>query len=141
MKLYHYTIADRLVKILVDGYLKLTPENHPLKENERKAVWFTKSDEWDKTAFYGYSDIVLDNAGRIRITVNAETILAVPAQAEKQYLGDWENLILSALEVGVNYSDWFITFKEVPIKLVEKIELWRNNQWVELPLNIMNGKS
>jgi len=134
MKLYHYTIADRLVKILIDGYLKLTPENHPLEENERKAVWLTKSNEWDRTAFYGYPDAALDNAGRIRITVNAETVLAVPAKAEKHYLGNWESLIWSAMEIGVDYNDWFVTFKEIPLKLAEKVELWRNNQWVEVPI-------
>ena len=143
MKVYHYTIADRLVKILIDGYLKLTPakDSMYLHEDERRTVWLTKNPKWDKTAFYGYPDAALDNAGRIHITINAETILAVPAEAEQHYLGDWDSLVWSAMEVGVDFNDWFVCFKEIPLSLVECVELWKDNQWVKIPLKLTNGES
>lgn len=143
MKLYHYTIADRLVKILIDGHLKLTPAENSmyLHENEKRAVWFTSQDTWDKTAFYGYPDAALDNAGRIRITVDTETVLAVPAEAEQHHLGDWESLVWSAMEVDVDYNNWFVCFNEVPLKLIECIELWKDGKWVKIPLKLTNGES
>ena len=54
----------------------------------------------------------MDNAGRIRITINAESILAIPAEAKQHHLGDWESLVWSAMEVGVDYNDWFVCLKK-----------------------------
>lgn len=72
--LYHYTIADRLVKILIDGYLKLTPSIETATKNEPRLVWMTTSEEWDKTAFYGYPLEVLKSAGMIRITIDSSQL-------------------------------------------------------------------
>jgi len=134
MKLYHYTIADRLVKILINGYLKLTPENYPLLENEKKAVWLSNSDKWCKTAFYGYPDAALDNAGRIRITIDSANIKAEYAEAVQHYLGDWESLVWSAMEIGVSYKTWYVSFEVIPLNKVESIELWKDDKWVKVPI-------
>jgi hypothetical protein len=133
MELYHYTIADRLIKIILDGYLKLSPKE-PM-EGEPSLVWFTKKDEWDNTAFFGYSKEVLMNAGMVRITVDKDEVEAVESYLKflepKQYK-QFGYLVISALSVNVNYKDWYVTDKIVERKYFKKIEFWINDNWVEI---------
>ena len=123
---YHYTIADRLVKILISGYLKLCPEK-PLP-NEPQLVWVTSNPEWDKTAFFGYPDEVLDNAGRIRITLKSQY-----APHNNYYIPNQYNLETTARMVGVNPYDWGVSHEVIPIADFEKVELWRDGKWEEVP--------
>ena len=143
MKLYHYTIADRLLKILMSGHLHKTPrEDSPyLHEGEQRVVWLTTSGKWDKTAFYGYPMEVLENQGMVRITVDSENIPCRVASVHSHRLGDWESLVWSANKVGVDYRDWIICESEVLLKHFKKIELWRDEQWQVIPLKLMLGES
>ena len=145
MEVYHYTIADRLVKIMIDGFLKLTPreESPLLHEGEMRCVWFTTSKEWDKTAFYGHRDDVLDNAGRIRITIDAMQVPLGLATANSHRLGDWDSLVWSADEVGVDYRDWMISPSEVKVEDFERVELWleKEKRWHVVPWKRMCGES
>ena len=133
MNLYHYTIADRLVKIMIDGSLKLTPKA-PLV-GERKVVWMTIKDEWDMTAFYGVPLEVLDNAGRIRITIDSEKIDGKLASGQADRVGRWVSLVESAWAVNVDYRDWVICYDRIPLEAVTKIELWleHDERWEEVP--------
>jgi len=125
---YHYTIADRLVKILISRYLKLTPADP--EPNEPQLVWLTTNPEWDRTAFYGYPDEVLDNAGRIRITLKGD----FPHYREYRHLiPNIEGFELSGLQVGCDINDWHVSADVVDITQFQKIELWRNNKWEEVP--------
>ncbi len=138
MKVYHYTIADRLVKILIDGFLKLTPneDGDNFVDGELRVVWFTTNDEWDDTAFYGYPKEVLDSAGRIRITVDSNTNPLGVASANSDRLGQWEALVNSASEIGVDYRDWIVSPIQVKTEDFECVELWKHDRWVEVPLRI-----
>ena len=130
MKFYHYTIADRLVKILIDGYIKIMPESSKTSEDELCLAWVTSSPEWEKTAFYGYPQDVLEQAGKIRITLTKKY------PSHKIYSNNIDNvkmLELSAIAEGTNINDWGVSLKPIPITHFEKIELWRNKQWEEVP--------
>lgn len=136
--LYHYTIADRLIKILIDGYLKLTP-NQEKYIAEPHLVWMTTSDEWDKTAFYGYPLEVLEQAGMIRISIDPYQVNLV--NLDDVYRAMDCKSLLKALEVlaekvKVNTSNWRVTDMVVPVSAFLNIELWRNNQWETIPINI-----
>ncbi len=137
MILYHYTISDRLIKILIDGYLKLTPseDSEYLQEGERRAVWLTSNPEWDRTAFYGYPDNVLEHQGKIRISIKSDALMD-RAVNKIHWLGDWDSLVWSAMEVKVDHRDWFVTFQEVGKANFKCVELWKDNQWQKIPLNL-----
>lgn len=127
---YHYTIADRLVKILIDGYINVMQSDLQIK-NEVRLCWLTVNPEWDKTAFYGYPEEVLDNAGRIRITLGGTYH---PHHKFRDRIYGVVSLELSAKMAGVEPSDWRVTPETVPVNRFTKIELWKNKQWVEIPI-------
>ena len=133
MKFYHYTIADRLIKILMSGHIKVMEETSKVEENEICLAWVTSNPEWDRTAFYDYPDAVLDNAGRIRITLKSK----YPSHKLFQHnIGMLQSLELSAFHVGVNVNDWGVSDKVIPIFDFERVDLWKNNKWVEVPLRL-----
>lgn len=129
---YHYTIADRLIKILNSGYLKLCPEKP--EPNETRYVWLTTNPEWDRTAFYGYPLDLLDSQGRIRITVDLECInpdkvagVFDVSSTIYNYLG----LIETATRVGVKAKDWIVVSEEIKLASIINIEVWntKTKQW------------
>lgn len=132
MVVYHYTIADRLIKILNSGYLKLCPERPEPKET--RYVWLTAKDEWDKTAFYGYPDDLLDSVGRIRITVDLDCI-----NPDKVHVADevsnsiynYDALVKSAARIKVQSSDWIVVSEEIKLCSILNIEVWnvKEEQW------------
>lgn len=129
-KFYHYTIADRLVKILISGHIKVMEESSKQSEDEPCLAWLTTSNEWDRTAFYGYPDEVLDNAGRIRITLNGEY---TSYRKYRHNIPNVEILEISGLQVGCNLDDWHVSPEVIPMSHFEKVELWRDNRWEEVP--------
>jgi len=133
MKHYHYTIADRLVRILIDGFLKLTPEPEGLLESELQFVWVTSNPNWDNTAFFGYPISILENAGMIRITLNK-----VYSSPKKFYdfMPSYDSLVEKAYQVSVDPEDWGVSDSIISISDFEKIELWKDNKWIEIPINI-----
>ncbi len=131
MKFYHYTIADRLVKILISGYIKVMEESSKVMEDEVRLVWLTANPNWDNTAFYNYPSEVLDNAGRVRITLKSK----YPShKVFAQNIGMLQVLELSAKHSGVNIYDWGVSDKVIPLSDFECVELWKDEKWVEVPL-------
>ncbi len=137
MTLYHYTIADRLMKILIGGHLKLTPreDSELLEEGEARAVWLTSNPEWDKTAFYGYPIEAIEASGKIRISVDFNAKHS-NAEVASHRLGNWESLVWSAGKVGVDHCDWYVSFEEVCLNEFTNIELWKDGAWVKIPMLI-----
>lgn len=129
---YHYTIADRLIKILNSGYLKLCPERPEPKEI--RYVWLTTKTEWDRTAFFGYPDDILDSVGRIRITVDLDCI-----NPDKVHVADevsntiynYDGLIKSAARVKVSSEDWIVVDEVIKLISIVNIEVWdtKTKQW------------
>lgn len=138
VKTYHYTIADRLVKILIAGHIKVMEKESQIDPFEIRLCWLTINPEWDKTAFYCYPNDVLDNAGRIRITLDGrfDTV-----DKFRKYIHPIKTLEESAKSVGVDPNDWRISDKIVPISRFSKIEFWleHDKKWVEIP-GILNKK-
>lgn len=135
MVAYHYTIADRLIKILNSGYLKLCPEKP--EPNESRYVWLTTNPEWDRTAFYGYPDDLLDSQGRIRITVDLECIN--PDKVDNVFkklntIHNYLGLIESATRVGVRAKDWIVVSEEIKLCSILNIEVWnvKEKQWTKI---------
>ena len=122
---YHYTIADRLIKILDSGYLKLCPREP--EPSETQYVWLTKLPIWDNTAFYGYPTEVLDNAGRIRITVdldciNPDSVFNSDDVSETIY--NYKGLINSAKLVGVYPINWIVINEPVKLCSIISIDMY-----------------
>lgn len=135
MILYHYTIADRLIKILISKHLKLTPGiDTTLFEDEARVVWLTTNPTWDRTAFYGQPDDAIEAAGKVRISIDSSKVRISHAVSVKQYLGFFEQLVQSAKSVGVDFLDWYVSFEKVPISAFTKIEFYLNKEWVELDM-------
>ena len=130
-KTYHYTIADRLVKIMIDGHINIMKESSKVSKDEVCVAWLTVNPEWDKTAFYKYSDETLDNAGRIRITLNGTWI-------HYRYYRDLMPMVdmleLLAIAEGVNPEDWRVSTNKIEVEFFEKIELWKDGTWIEIPI-------
>ena len=125
---YHYTIMDRLEKILKSGYLKLTPNKIDLYKNEKQFVWLTKNSEWDKTVFINNPIEVLNEAGRVRITIHGD----YPSHTKyKTRLVSLERLEASARRVGVNPRDWAVSTKKIPVKSFNAVEVWKDGKWVD----------
>ena len=131
MLLYHYTISDRLVKIMVDGFLKLTPKE-PLA-GEIPVVWLTKSREWEETAFYGHPKDALEQAGMIRITVSIYNV--IPAEAYRDRIPNFEHLCSTARIAGMDPEDWFVSNQKIGFDRIRGIELWRDEKWVKVPMS------
>ena len=129
---YHYTIADRLIKILNSGYLKLCPERPEPKET--RYVWLTTKSEWDKTAFYGYPDDLLDSVGRIRITVDLDCInpdKVHVADEVSNTIHNYDGLVKSAARIKVQSSDWIVVNEVIKLASIINIEVWdtKAKQW------------
>jgi len=131
MKTYHYTISDRLVKILIDGEIKVMEESSKHAHDEVCLAWLTINPEWDDTAFFGYDKKVLDNAGRIRITLGGTYDKHTK---HSRYMPSRVMLEESAKSVGVNPEDWRVSDRPIDISRVSCIELWRDECWVEVPI-------
>ncbi len=129
---YHYTIADRLTKILISKHIKLMEESSKYTDYEMCFAWLTTSPEWDRTAFYGYPEEVLNHAGRIRITLKK----SYPSYLD--FMGAIPNLIdleFSGRKAGVDPTNWRVSKEIIPIADFAKIELWfwKEKKWVEVP--------
>lgn len=129
---YHYTIADRLIKILNSGYLKLCPERP--EPNETRYVWLTTNHEWDRTAFFGYPLDLLDSQGRIRITVDLDCINPAKVHvADEVYntIHNYDGLVKSAARVKVQSSDWIVVDEVTKLVSIVNIEVWntKTKQW------------
>lgn len=133
MTYYHYTIASRLVQILIDGFIKIMPESSKMDENEICPAWVTSNPKWDKTAFMGYSSEVLDNQGRIRITLKDKKYDHPSLYKKNIWMYD-EHLVPSAFYVGVDSKDWGISLEPIMLSEFKKIELWKDEKWVEIPI-------
>ncbi len=135
-KCYHYTIADRLVKILISGHIKVMEESSKREDYEVRLAWLTIDPKWDNTAFYRHPDDALDNAGRIRITLKSKY---------PSYLDFWGGIpdILaleeSGASVNVDHTNWRVSPKVVPISDFEKVELWlhKEKRWEEIPIKLL----
>ena len=129
--LYHYTLSDRLAKILLSQTILMSPrDSSELKEKEIPVVWLTVNPTWDKTAFLGYPLEKLDEIGRVRLTI--ENIPYTKATSLKKKLPLLSELIKSANLVNVNHNDWRISRKDIPIDKVTKIEKLIDNKWVKI---------
>lgn len=127
MKYYHYTVMDRLQKIVNDGYLKLTPDKKDLMKNEGGFVWLTIKPEWDLTAFLLTDKKTLDDAGRIRITLEGWF------PSHRKYINKLphiKGLESQALKVGIDPNNWAVSNKRISVKKFTEIHIWVNNSWV-----------
>lgn len=129
-KLYHYTIADRLRSIYQDNFLKLCPKV-PMP-NETQYVWMTSLDVWDKTAFYGYPDSVLDNATRVRITINPTGLKINRADDISSSIYNYLQLVHTARLVQVDSSNWYVSPNRVPRSSFIAIDIWKLGKWINV---------
>jgi len=127
--LYHYTVESRLKKILESKYILKSPRNKKeLLKKELAVVWLTINPIWDKTVFILSPIELLDKDGRIRLTISNIPVLDV--NSLRKNLPLLPKLIKSAKEVGVNFRDWRVSKKNIPIDEILKIEKLIDDEWV-----------
>lgn len=128
-KIYHYTVKDRLLKILASGEIQRSPrDKKDLLGKERQVVWLTINSSWDNTCFMGSSKEAIDQAGRVRITLN-DKVKTIKAHEYKKYLVNWKELVQTAMSVGTKAGDWRICIKNISIDDIEEIHFFNNNTW------------
>lgn len=128
-KLYHYTIKDRLLKILATGEIQRSPrDKKDLVGKERQVVWLTINSNWENTCFIKTPKEVIDQIGRVRITLN-DKVKTIKAYEYKKYLHNWKNLVQTAIFVGSKAGDWRVCIKNISIDDIEEIHFFENNTW------------
>jgi hypothetical protein len=156
MSNYHYTKACHLPSILKDGIIK-TSKNF-LDRNEKPATWLTKSPEWDVACNIGkvlnaddfisghyYSTDQIDlvpvnneymknKIGMCRILVSED--LQTISWAKFRYVSGISESSYTLLDrhcrnIGSPVEQWLCTFRNIPSKYWEGIEMFVDDQWVK----------
>ena len=145
--LWHYTVVERLRKILAQG--QLCPQTAGVPKGEKPAVWFTRRGDWEPTA----NLMVRGDDGRLaRLNQDQTFVLGgglarigvAPATAPH----DWKTfkklsgispqrartMYEAAVGQGSRVGDWLATFEPVPQALWLSVETWDDNQrtWVRM---------
>lgn len=155
MSYYHYTKGCHLPSIVKDGIIK-TSKNF-LDKNEKPAAWLTKSPDWDVACNIGkvlngkdlvsgqyYStdqidlvpvnnDYMKNEIGMCRILVSED--LPTISWAKFRYASGISENSYTSLDshfrsIGSPVEKWLCTFKNIPCKYWEGIEMFVDDQWV-----------
>jgi hypothetical protein len=142
VRVFHYTVGKRLLKILEDGEIKFATAF--IGQKEKPVVWFSTNQEWEQTVNKGSQD----KQGRIMGRTKEETeemgkglIRIEVAPQTAPYT--WEDYklnagvdknILSALEhtakdQEADPREWRVSFETVKSDQWISIEKWDGKEW------------
>jgi hypothetical protein len=143
--MYHYTIRDRVRKILASGALR--PAAAGIDVGERPAVWLTTAEVFAPTAHKlirtpeglrtaTWEEMLKNNPMRIKVAVDVPVLTwnqwlpssGVKAEAAKR-------LERIAVELEDDILLWRVTFQPIPISKFAAIEAWNDGRgvWVSDP--------
>jgi hypothetical protein len=145
MRIFHYTVGIRLLKILEDQKIKCATAF--IGKKEKPVVWFSTNQEWEKTANKMWNDkkgrlISLSKEeteelgnGLVRIEVTPETApytwedYKQKARVDRRILS---GLYKVAKDQGADPREWRVSF--VPVKMENwlSVELWDGEKWKEI---------
>ena len=142
MMVWHYTIKQRLDRILVDGLIK--PATVFVPPNEKPVVWFSSNQIWEETA----NKILQDSTG-IRRGNKKETHehggglarIGVAPEAAPYTWNDFKRLsgiqpkaakllYQAAIAGRARPGEWFVSFEAVSSKKWLAIELFDGTNWI-----------
>lgn len=143
MSNYHYTKGIHLAKIINDGKINTTRISNEKKE--KRAVWLTRSEEWEICCSSGKLDPYtgesttmtliemrdLFGVCRIKIKDNYPTF----SWAKYKYTGRisaefYENFTNFSDILGCNTSRWYYSFSPICIEHFESIEMLVGEEWI-----------
>ncbi|MBN2571389.1 MAG: hypothetical protein JXA68_04620 [Ignavibacteriales bacterium] len=154
MSYYHYTKGCHLPSIVREGMIRTTSEG--IEKNEKPAVWLTKSPEWENECNVGYmvnpqvminghilfineniitasNEYMRKKVGMCRIIVS-ENLPTISWAKFKHVSGISERIYKSLDKTcrgnGSPVDKWFCTFKAIPEKYWEGIEMFFGSNWV-----------
>jgi len=143
MKIWHYTIKERLDQILKDRLIK--PAVAAVGAHEKPAVWFSSNQSWEETANKVLGDfadlLLLDrkkkthemSKGLARIGVASETA-PLTWNDFKRLSGikpkEAKDLYQLAIAIGARIGEWFVSFDAVPAEKWLAVELWDGTNWI-----------
>lgn len=141
--IWHYTVVERLQKILQDGELRPSAQGLPAKE--QPALWFSSNPQWDPTVNRLWQDIdgrvmrlnkdqthVLGGGlARIGVTPDAAPL---DWKAFKQVSGistaRAKRIYEEAIHIGARPGEWFASLEPVGRDKWLAVEVWDGEKWV-----------
>lgn len=143
---WHYTIYDNLIKILVSEEIKLTSLN--IEFRERPAVWFSINQDWEETVRPAIQDIKTGKTSPLSRDALSEKGFP-PARIEVNHglpFMTWDEFKEQsnisrkhsrALEKvariwGADPNEWRVLFSPVGREHWGKIEIWNGKTWLNI---------
>lgn len=131
MQIWHYTIGDRLARIMLDGAIR--PATANIAPGERPVVWFSANAVWEPTATKG----LRGPDGLVR-TIDKDELarhdalarIEVPLEVAPYGLGDFIRLsgvsptTAERLARDPGAHLWRVSFEPVPSSRWKAIEVW-----------------
>jgi hypothetical protein len=150
--LYHYTTEVCLNKIIEDSLLKVSlyeweqGDKHP-------SLWLSKDEVWEPTALKWFEDefgqkstitkefqYELAGLGRITIECSPEIHSWTEYRNEsKLSVKVLDALELIGIELGSHPSNWFCSFKDIPMRNWVKVEIWDGDKWILYLKNVVDN--
>ena len=151
-RVFHYTVQQHALKIMETGLIKPNNLNNlsNLSNPEDFYVWFTTSENWEKTANKGfhydsagnivYGDVRdTEKLGMIRIEIDP----VFPLMSWEQFKKDSgiPRKEARALErLGENPYEWLVTRTPVSVNdYLIAVELWYSGKWINF-MDLENGE-
>jgi hypothetical protein len=143
-RLWHYTSEDRLEAILESEQINTTLNNITHKK-EKPTCWVSSNPLWENTA----TKMLTDGNGnykKLKRKEQEELFGLARIEVEPKFgFYAWktfrklakvdkkiaDNMELSGKENGAKISEWFCSFKPIPIDYWIRAEVYKNGQWIE----------
>ena len=140
MAVHHYTDLKSGISILQDGYLEISDTE--IKNNIKPALWFSKDTKYEPSALKSYiDDDIIKTCSSLESQVMVLGCMRF-TYSNSEELIKWEDYLReSVLEIsqrkiieetykklGSDPSGWYCSFKNIPLKLLESIEVY-TDKW------------
>ena len=147
--IYHYTTADRFMKILEAE--EITPATAHVEPPEIPAVWLSIAAEWEHTATKGiinkdgerrnatFAEMIGICGSLVRIEIDPSQVTVIPPLKLRERLRMespvWDGLIKAARVVGANPIEWRAVAGPIPDEAWLRVWVTKEHapfRWVEL---------
>ncbi|HEV8177052.1 MAG TPA: hypothetical protein VGP44_05125 [Gemmatimonadales bacterium] len=145
--LWHYTIGDRWFLIQEARYLKLATAM--IGKGERGAVWFSRNQDYEPTAFKGpgwqHNGVVtmgmrleLRRLGHGLWRIGVDPATAPVSWEQFKETSGIDPIIAYGLtgagrKQGADPADWYCSYAEVPEERWRRVDFWFNGGWMPDP--------
>lgn len=144
MRIWHYTIGERLKPIIESGRINLATANVP--EHERAAAWFSSNVRYEPTAqklleLDGVNHVMTEKQtaqrgrGLVRIEVASDAAPLTWKEFKRQSgikLRDIKHVEKRARDLHAHPGQWYASFEPVGADSWLAIEVWDGTTWLPL---------